>query len=111
MQFPIPSLLKPALTKSVAIFGMGVSGFAVQQLLTAVGAESLLYDEASDTVFGEADCAEHALVVFSPGFAVDHPWLQLARARGLLCLGELDFSALFWREQLQAIPTRPRKHR
>jgi len=106
MQFPIPSLLKSALAKPVAIFGMGVSGFAVQQLLTAVGAESLLYDEASDTVFGEEDCAEHALVVFSPGFAVDHPWLQLARAHGLLCLGELDFSALFWREQLQAIHRR-----
>jgi len=101
MQLPIPSILQPTLAKPVAIFGAGVSGFAVQTLLSRVGAASQVYDEALGVVFGEEQCAEHALVVFSPGFAADHPWLRLARSRGLLCLGELDFSAFFWRDQLQ----------
>jgi len=102
MPLPIPSILKPALAKPAAIFGAGVSGFAVQNLLREAGSPGRIYDEASGATFGEAECAEHGLVVFSPGFAAEHPWLRLARSRGLLCLGELDFSALFWREQLRA---------
>jgi len=102
MQLPIPSIFYPTFAKPVAIFGLGVSGIAVQRLLTQLGVATRLYDEAVEAPFGEAQCVEHDLVVFSPGFAVDHPWLQLARAHGLRCLGELDFSAFFWREQLQA---------
>jgi len=102
MPFPIPSILKSALAKPVAVFGGGLSGFAVQNLLRAAGVSVRIYDEASGAVFGEVECAAHALVVFSPGFSADHPWLWLARMRGLCCLGELDFSALFWREQLRA---------
>jgi len=101
MQLPIPSILRPSLGKPVAIFGAGLSGVAVEKLLRGVGVASQVYDEASGATFGETQCAEHALVVFSPGFAPDHPWLQLARAHGLCCLGELDFSALFWREQFK----------
>jgi len=102
MKLSIPSIIKPALAKPVAIFGGGLSGIAVQKLLEEAGATSHIYDEGSDSVFRKAQCANHALVVFSPGFAADHPWLRLARDHGLFCLGELDFSGLFWRDQLQA---------
>jgi UDP-N-acetylmuramoylalanine--D-glutamate ligase len=50
-----------------------------------------------------AAARQHALVVFSPGFAPEHPWLTRARAAGALCLGELDFASLFWRGKLFAI--------
>ena len=42
-------------------------------------------------------------MVFSPGFAPEHPWLVLARAGGLTCLGELDFASLFWRGRILAV--------
>ncbi|KXU35479.1 hypothetical protein AXK11_06245 [Cephaloticoccus primus] len=102
MKLRVPFILEFALEKPVAVFGAGVSGRAVQALLEKVGAEGRLYDEVSGPEFGEAQCAEHSLVVFSPGFVTDHRWLVLARERGLWCMGELDFSALFWRGLMEA---------
>jgi len=106
MSLPVPPLLKPVLGKPVAIFGAGLSGIAVRKLLEKANTASRIYDEASGDRFDEAHCAEHALVVFSPGFAMDHPWLRIARSCGLRCLGELDFSALFWRQQLRSLRRR-----
>lgn len=102
MALTVPDLLQPRLLKPVAIFGGGVSGEGVQALLAALGATGVIYD-AKTTAFTTAAVQAHALVVFSPGFAPEHPWLRLADAVGLMCLGELDFASLFWRGRVVAI--------
>lgn len=106
MTFYIPELLKPLLTHPVAVFGGGVSGQAVLALLKKIDAKGVLYDEKQSEarrVFSAETAREHRLVVFSPGFAVDHPWLRAARASGCMCLGEMDFAGLFWRGTVVAI--------
>ncbi len=95
MKLSAPALLLPLLAKPVAILGGGVSGEGVQALLTALGVGAKIYD-AKGADFTPAAAAQHGLVVFSPGFAPDHPWLVRARAAGAECLGELDFAAMFW---------------
>ena len=105
MSLTCPDFLKSALARPVAIFGGGVSGNGVEALLAAIGADGKVYDsrEEKGAEFSSAAAKLHSLVVYSPGFAADHPWLKRARAAGALCLGELDFASLFWRGQLIAI--------
>lgn len=102
MALTVPDFLKTRLLKPVAIFGGGVSGEGVRALLHALGATGTIYDTKT-TEFSGAAVANHDLVVFSPGFAPEHPWLKIADAAGLLCLGELDFGSLFWRGRVVAI--------
>jgi UDP-N-acetylmuramoylalanine--D-glutamate ligase len=102
MPFTSPAFLQAAFKRPVAIFGGGVSGDGVRQLCSAVGAASQIYD-AKGSVFTEAAARTHGLVIFSPGFPPEHPWLALARANGAECIGELDFASLYWRGKLVAI--------
>jgi UDP-N-acetylmuramoylalanine--D-glutamate ligase len=105
MPLVTPDFLKPALARPVAILGGGVSGEGVRALLTALGASDRVYDlsAARGAEFTVDGAAQHGLLVFSPGFAPEHPWLRRAREAGALCLGELDFGSLFWRGRLVAI--------
>lgn len=110
-----PDFIRPLLVSPVAILGGGVSGRALAALVARLGAESVVYDAAAASanadsgspaarpVFTAADAEAHRLVLFSPGFAPTHPWLSLARTCGALCLGELDFAALFWRGSIIAV--------
>ena len=102
-----PAWLTPLLDQPVAVFGGGVSGQAVRDVLARLGARGGIYDEKSGAgparIFGPADAAAPRLVVFSPGFAPEHAWLQAARSAGCTCLGELDFASLFWPGRLVAI--------
>ncbi|MDE3083689.1 MAG: UDP-N-acetylmuramoyl-L-alanine--D-glutamate ligase [Verrucomicrobiota bacterium] len=101
-----PKFLQPLLARPVAVIGAGVSGCAVTELLGKLGARGVLFDENAANGASRdfpAAAGEHALVVFSPGFAVGHPWLAAASASGAICLGELDFASLFWRGRLLAI--------
>jgi len=100
-----PDFLQPALARPVAIFGGGVSGEGVRALLIAIGADGKIYDakEAKGVEFTTAAAKQHALVVYSPGFAPEHPWFKRARAVEAVCIGELDFASLFWRGKLVAI--------
>jgi len=102
----VPEFLRPLLDRPVAVFGGGVSGDGVCELVRAVGGSAIVYDRkggAAQADFSAADAVRHALVVFSPGFAVEHPWLAAARAAGCICLGELDFAAQFWPGRILAI--------
>ncbi len=106
MAFYFPEFLKPLLAQPIAVFGGGVSGQAVLALLKKLGTEGELYDEKQKDARGEfraADAKNCRLVVFSPGFPLDHLWLRTARAAGCTCLGELDFAGLFWRGTVIAI--------
>lgn len=105
MPLSAPESLQAALAKPVALLGGGVSGEGVRALLAVLGAEGTIYDAEAGrgADFTAAAAKQHALVVFSPGFPPEHPWLKRARAAGAECLGEIDFAALFWRGQLVAI--------
>jgi len=102
MPLVTPEILKAMLTQPVAIFGAGVSGVGVCALLAQLGAEGVIYDVKGAT-FSPKAAKAHRLVVFSPGFPPEHPWLVAARAAGCECLGELDFASLFWRGAIIAI--------
>lgn len=94
----------PLLKSPVAVLGGGVSGSGVLALLKALGAEGVLFDEkTARSDFGAVPMSTYRLVIFSPGFRPDHPWLVRARGGGLVCLGELDFASLFWRGSVIAI--------
>ena len=106
MPFLIPDFIKPFLAEPVAVFGGGVSGQAVLDLLKRLGAKGVLFDERQHDArrtFSATDAAAHRLVVFSPGFRVEHPWLETALKAGCTSLGETDFAALFWRGTVLAI--------
>jgi len=106
VSFYLPELLKPLLVQPVAVFGGGVSGQAVLSLLKKLGARGELYDEKQSDArreFSAAQAKAYRLVVFSPGFPLDHLWLRAARAAGCTCLGELDFAGLLWRGTVIAI--------
>jgi len=111
-----PLFLVPLLEHPVAVFGGGVSGQAVLELLEAVGARGTVFDEKASAVpagngaessgprpFTSEHATVHRLVIFSPGFRPEHTWLALARGRGAVCLGEVDFASLFWRGSVVAI--------
>jgi len=103
-----PTEIAPLLAHPVAVLGGGVSGQGVLALLAACSARGVIYDERADgadvvRTFSSTQARAHGLVVFSPGFAPEHPWLATARAAGCVCLGELDFASLFWRGELVAI--------
>ncbi len=106
MSLRIPEVLQSLLGVPVAVLGGGVSGRAVLALLEKIEAKGVLFDEKqadARATFSAVDAASYRLVVFSPGFRPDHPWLVNARAAGCVCLGELDFAALFWRGTVLAI--------
>lgn len=95
-------------TAPVAVFGAGVSGRGVLELLDRLGARGVLFDEkalgkVAVNNFTPDQARLYPLVVHSPGFPPGHPWLVCAREAGALCLGELDFAALFWRGRIIAI--------
>ncbi len=106
MPLEIPASLVSVLQSPVAVFGGGVSGKAILTLLKHLGVSGQLFDEGQGEgrrSFGPVDAETYRLVVFSPGFAIDHPWLQVARHHGCTCLGELEFASLFWRGTILAI--------
>lgn len=105
----IPDLLKPYVQKPVAIFGNGISGKAVASLLDNLKIDYLIYDNKKQDGaqhcldFSDESSEKHSLVIFSPGFPLDHPWLILARKKACYSLTELDFAALFWKGKIIAI--------
>ncbi|MEO0794858.1 MAG: UDP-N-acetylmuramoyl-L-alanine--D-glutamate ligase [Verrucomicrobiota bacterium] len=84
----------------IAVFGNGVSGQGAAALLRSRGAWVNMFDQHGGpgvkTKFAESDAKTHRLVVFSPGFPPDHPWLVCARDAGAKLYGELDFASIYW---------------
>ncbi len=98
--------MRELLARPVAVFGAGVSGRAVAGLLARIGAQWVFYDtKGRNNVreFGPQEAAGHGLVVYSPGFAEDHPWLCAARTGGCVTLGEMEFAFRFWHGPLVCI--------
>lgn len=99
--------LRSLLERPVAVLGGGVSGVAAASLVRKFGGQATLFDEKK----GEGCVAElnavvlrgFGLVVVSPGFRVEHPWLELAHAERLPCWSELDLAARLWRGKVLAV--------
>ena len=102
----IPEAYRELLARPVAILGVGASGNAVRELLGKLGATSTSYDERSGEDedvqhrFEEADAKRHRLVIHSPAFSLEHPWLAVALAAGCEVVSEIDFA-----QQLRRGPT------
>ena len=107
MHLPVPSFLQPLLARPAALFGGGVSGLAAGELVGRLGGTAELFDArggaGASGEFRAEDAWVGRLVIFSPGFAPDHPGLARARAAGCVCLGELDFASLGWRGLIVAV--------
>ena len=102
----IPHHLTALLSRPAAVMGAGLSGRAAEALLKRQGFDVVVYDEhASDAcqTFHPEYAQRHGLVVYSPGFSKEHPWLEIARSAGCRCLGELEFAAHCWQGRLIAI--------
>jgi UDP-N-acetylmuramoylalanine--D-glutamate ligase len=95
------------LDRPVAVWGFGCSGIGAVRLLAARGVDAVVYDAkapgADRNHFGPVEGGEHDLVVYSPGFAPNHPWFAAAWAAGCECLGEIDFASLFWEGPVIAV--------
>ena len=102
MKFEIPEFLSTRLTKPAAVLGAGVSGSGALELLSRLGAKADVYDRKG-TEFTADAARRHGIVVFSPGFQLHHPWLELGRKAGCICMAEIDFGSLFWRGRIVAV--------
>ncbi|MGA1204333.1 MAG: Mur ligase family protein [Opitutales bacterium] len=97
----IPSHYLDLLEEPVAVFGHGAGGQASAALLRRLGAKCVCYDErvGEDTEvlheFTSKTARKHRLVVHSPAFRVDHPWIELALGQGCYVVSEIDFSQQF----------------
>ena len=95
------------LNRPVAVFGCGVSGRSIGRLLQHLGVPAEFFDTAgvngASKDFSDFHATRHELVVYSPGFSQNHPWLLKAREHGLICLGEMDFASIFWKGRIVAV--------
>ena len=62
----------------VAVLGAGVSGEGVCSLLKRLGWNYRVFDDAGISLTSNK-LRSSSLVVVSPGFRPDHPWLMMAR--------------------------------
>jgi UDP-N-acetylmuramoylalanine--D-glutamate ligase len=102
MPLSAPDFLASRLAKPVAVMGGAVSGGGAIALLSRLGATATVYDRSA-LEFTQEAARGHDLVVFSPGFSLHHPWLELARKSGCICMAEIDFASLFWRGRVVAV--------
>jgi UDP-N-acetylmuramoylalanine--D-glutamate ligase len=88
------------LKKPVAVLGYGVSGQAVVESLVRLKWAYAVYDEqlaeGVSRDFTTQLAHSHHLVIYSPGFPENHPWLRIARSAGCTCMGEFEFASKMW---------------
>jgi UDP-N-acetylmuramoylalanine--D-glutamate ligase len=91
--------------KPIAIFGNGTSGHGLQKLLKKIAFKYIVYDEDPEKgeAFTEKNVKNHEIIICSPSFLPDHPWVTLARQSQLWCLSELDFASLWCDASIVAI--------
>lgn len=91
--------------KPVAVFGAGSSGRAVRALLDKFGARSVIYAQSGGErdAFNSSEAEKCDIVVYSPAFRPDHPWLETARNAGVKTFCEPDFASIFWRGKIYAV--------
>ncbi|WP_309383545.1 UDP-N-acetylmuramoyl-L-alanine--D-glutamate ligase [Cerasicoccus frondis] len=104
---PLANQIPDLQSSPAAVLGAGVSGLGAMALLRSQGAWVNLFDEkgtsGAKSDFTDRDARQHRLVVHSPGFSPDHPWLVKAREAGAAVYGELDFASIYWPGGLVAV--------
>jgi UDP-N-acetylmuramoylalanine--D-glutamate ligase len=106
--------------KSVALFGLGGSGFATAEALRAGGANVIVWDDGAAAVekaraagfvaqdLRTIDWGKVSALVLSPGVPLTHPkphWsVELAKAAGVEIIGDVE---LFCRERAARAPDAP----
>ncbi|HOO93963.1 MAG TPA: Mur ligase family protein, partial [Opitutales bacterium] len=104
----LQSTVEELMGKPVAILGNGVSGQAFERLLRSLGGRGVVFDEAfpdgTSRDFGDVDQSGFDLVVNSPGFRKDHPWISAAiRSQRLQLSSETEAAAQFWKGRIVAV--------
>jgi UDP-N-acetylmuramoylalanine--D-glutamate ligase len=102
MPLATPAFLRSRIEQPAAVLGGGVSGEGALALLGKLGASGTVYDRKG-TEFTAEKARGHALAVFSPGFSPRHPWLEIARNAGCMCMAEIDFASVFWCGRIVAV--------
>jgi len=103
----LPRWLEEGLESPVAVLGGGVSGLGAKALVESLNGQAAMYDENSSqpfaTEFTIEDARRACLVVVSPGFAPDHPWIEAARHADCCVCSELDLGASLWKGPIIAV--------
>ena len=81
---------------SIAVFGKGLSGRAVEDLLNKEGFACDIFDQ-KDKWFGRGNARKCSLVITSPGFPPSHEWIKLAKDEGRMIITELDLGMCYSR--------------
>ncbi len=105
--------------RNALILGAGKSGFAAAQLILAKGGTATVLDaawtEENRATFGQSGIScltaekdylpegNFDLIIASPGFAIDHPWMITARDRGYSIISELELAANYWKGEAWGI--------
>ncbi|MDR2436310.1 MAG: UDP-N-acetylmuramoyl-L-alanine--D-glutamate ligase [Puniceicoccales bacterium] len=87
----------------VGIFGGGLSGKATAEWCARHGINFAIFDQDGGAEFTGEIATSFDLIVRSPSFLNDHPWVILARRGKVACIGELDLAAKFWRGKIVAV--------
>jgi len=89
----------------VLVLGDGRSGRAAMALLAKLGrtAEQVADGLRDLDAFGDLGQHGFAEAVVSPGFALDHPWLERLRAANVPLVSELEFGARHVRSKALAV--------
>lgn len=89
----------------VSVFGNGVSGRAVAELLRQKGIPFEIYDEdpGKGKNFDTSAAKHHTFAICSPSFLPQHPWVMAAKQIGIICLSELDLASLWCPSHLIAV--------
>ena len=77
----------------IAVFGAGISGQAARRLAVSLGLDVCLFDEGGQgdaSEFSQETLSAFDAFIFSPGFAMTHPWRVLAEGSGRPCYSELQ---------------------
>ncbi len=98
----IPAYLEKKMDQPVAIFGSGISGLGVAELLKKLNWEYDFYDR-NGKEFTEKNAKKSSIVITSPGFTFGHHWMKIAEKSNLSVYGEMDFASIFCDNPIVAI--------
>ena len=77
-----------------AILGDGVSGRGLKKLLQRLEWNSRIFDEKGIPLTA-SKLSEASVVLVSPGFSPNHPWMQMVHSSQIPFYGEMDFASSF----------------